>query len=224
MRLPDSPEARGPCLTPPASLGTPLAMSTSSSAALILASASPRRRELLERAAVAFEVRPANILERREPGEPPALFARRLALAKARTVARKAGASPPRLVLGADTIVVVGERVLGKPRDEAEALEMLRALAGREHSVLTGVCVVNAATGSVASRVVATRVRFHAASDEELRRYVASGEPLGRAGAYAIQGYGGLLVAGIDGDYSNVVGLPLGATLDLLAEALPGER
>lgn len=184
---------------------------------LILASASPRRRDLLANLEIPFVVEPADVDETDVPAVAPERQVLLLAERKARSVAagKRTG-----LVLGADTIVVVGEQALGKPRDGEEALAMLRALAGREHRVLTGVCVVDAATGWLASRFVGTRVRFHPASEEELRRYVETGEPLGKAGAYAIQGHGGLLVAGIDGDYSNVVGLPVGATLDLLAQAL----
>ncbi len=184
---------------------------------LILASASPRRRDLLANLEIPFVIEPADVDETDVPAVAPERQALLLAERKARSVAagKREG-----LVLGADTIVVVGEKSLGKPRNGEEALVMLRALAGREHRVLTGVCVLDAATDRLASRVVVTRVRFHPASDEELRRYVETGEPLGKAGAYAIQGHGGLLVAGIDGDYSNVVGLPVGATLDLLAEVL----
>ena len=122
--------------------------------------------------------------------------------------------------MAADTIVVVGGRILGKPADEAEAKEMLGLLSGRVHVVITAVCVAHPARNRYYARVVSTRVRFRAIGDEEIARYVASGEPMGKAGAYAIQGLGGLLVEGIEGDYSNVVGLPLGATLDLLEETL----
>ncbi len=126
------------------------------------------------------------------------------------------------LVLGADTIVVHDGRIMGKPRDADDALDMLRRLAGREHVVWSGVCIVDAERGTSRSRAVATRVQFHAAGDDELRDYVASGEPFGKAGAYAIQGTGRFLVAGIEGDYSNVVGLPVGDTLDLLAAMVAG--
>jgi septum formation protein len=123
-------------------------------------------------------------------------------------------------VLAADTIVVCGKEILGKPADEAAAVQMLQKLSGRVHQVMTGVCVAHPARNRYYTKVVATRVRFRAIGDEEIQRYVASGEPFGKAGAYAIQGLGALLVAGIEGDYSNVVGLPLGATLDLLEETL----
>jgi septum formation protein len=121
--------------------------------------------------------------------------------------------------LGADTIVVREGRIYGKPVDRKDAARMLEELAGREHLVYTGVCIVDATGGPARLRTVVTRVRLHDLTKDEIQRYVDSGEPMGKAGAYAIQGRGRLLVAGIEGDYSNVVGLPLGATLDLIAEA-----
>ena len=194
-------------------------MSVPGSAALILASASPRRRELLERAAVAFEVRPANIPERREPGEPPALFARRLALAKARAVARRAGVSPPRLVLGADTIVVIDAEVLGKPTNAEHAVELLSRLVGRTHRVITAVAVIESASQAARHAVVESTVSMRPASAEEVRAYVATGEPLDKAGAYAVQGIGRRFVDNIEGSESNVIGLPMEETLALLREA-----
>ena len=202
-----------------ASLGTPLAMPTSDTAAVILASASPRRRELLESAAVAFEVRPANVPERREPGEPPALFAQRLALDKARTVARAAGATPPRLVLGADTIVVIDADVLGKPANAEHAVELLSRLVGRSHRVITAVALVDSATQHARHSVVESKVTMRPASSEEVRAYVATGEPLDKAGAYAVQGVGRRFVEKVEGSESNVIGLPLEETLALLREA-----
>jgi septum formation protein len=194
-------------------------MSSPRFAAVILASASPRRRELLERAAVDFEVRPANVSERREPGEPPALFARRLALAKARAVARTAGARPPRLVLGADTIVVIDAEVLGKPTDAEHAVALLSRLLGRTHRVITAVALVESATQDARDAVVESTVRMRPASAEEVRAYVATGEPLDKAGAYAVQGLGRRFVEKIEGSESNVIGLPLEETLGLLSEA-----
>ena len=206
-------------MTAPASLGTPLAMVVPRSAALILASASPRRRELLERAAVAFEVRPANVPERREPGEPPALFARRLALAKARAVARTVGAEPPRLVLGADTIVVIDTDVLGKPANAEHAVELLSRLVGRSHRVITAVALVESASHDSRHAVVESTVSMRPASAEEVRTYVATGEPLDKAGAYAVQGIGRRFVEKVEGSESNVIGLPLEETLALLRQA-----
>jgi len=190
-----------------------------STSPLILASASPRRRDLLERAAVAFEVRPANIPERREPGEPPALFARRLALAKARAVASTAGAVPPRLVLGADTIVVIDAEVLGKPANAEHAVELLSQLVGRTHRVITAVAVVESASQYARHAVVKSTVSMRPASAEEVRAYVATGEPLDKAGAYAVQGIGRRFVDNIEGSESNVIGLPMEETLALLREA-----
>jgi septum formation protein len=194
-------------------------MSDPHSAALILASASPRRRDLLERAAVAFEVRPANVPEHREPGEPPALFARRLALAKARAVANSAGAVPPRLVLGADTIVVIDAEVLGKPANAEHAVELLSRLVGRTHRVITAVAVIKSASQDARHAVVESSVSMRPASAEEVRAYVATGEPLDKAGAYAVQGIGRRFVEKIEGSESNVIGLPMEETLALLREA-----
>jgi len=177
-------------------------------AAVILASASPRRRQLLERAAVPLEVRPAN-----------ALFAQRLALAKAWAVARTAGSEPPRLVLGADTIVVIDGEVLGKPENAEHAVALLSRLVGRTHRVITGVALVESASQRARHTVVESRVRMRRASPEEVRAYVASGEPLDKAGAYAVQGAGRRFVEKIEGSESNVIGLPLEETLALLREA-----
>ncbi|MEZ5066153.1 MAG: Maf family protein [bacterium] len=183
----------------------------------MLASASPRRSALLSELGLAFEIVPADVDERDGIPDEPEAHARAVAERKARAVATL---RPDDIVLAADTIVVLGSRIFGKPSDDEDAFAMLRALAGREHRVLTAVCVAHAARDHWRTRVVSTSVRFRPADDAELRRYVASGEPHGKAGAYAIQGLGGLLVAGIDGDYSNVVGLPQGDTIDLLAEVL----
>ena len=184
---------------------------------LVLASASPRRHDLLRDLGLAFTVQAADVDEKTDVPEAPEDHARVVAERKARALA---GRFQEAIVLAADTIVVVGDRILGKPADEAEAKEMLRLLSGRVHVVITAVCVAHPARNRYYARVVSTRVRFRAISDEEIARYVASGEPMGKAGAYAIQGWGGLLVEGIEGDYSNVVGLPLGATLDLIEETL----
>jgi septum formation protein len=184
---------------------------------LVLASASPRRRDLLRDLGLSFTVQAPEIDEKSDVPDAPEDHARILAERKARALADKFRES---LVLAADTIVVVGKRILGKPGDEAEAIDMLQRLSGRAHVVITGVCVAHPARNRYYTKVVSTRVRFRAIGDEEIRRYVASGEPFGKAGGYAIQGIGALLIAGIEGDYSNVVGLPLGATLDLLEETL----
>ena len=190
---------------------------------LVLGSGSPRRRELLARAGLAFEVVPADIDEVALPGEEPAALAERLAREKAQAVAARVGAPPRRLVLGADTIVVVDGDVLGKPRDADDAVRLLGRLVGRAHVVLTGVALVASdRVDAVATRVVASRVSMRGASDDEIRRYVATGEPLDKAGAYAAQGEGRRFIESIDGSESNVIGLPLDETLALLrAEGHP---
>jgi septum formation protein len=187
---------------------------------LVLASASPRRRELLTRAGVPFEAVPAEIDEARRAGEAPRALVLRLAREKAEAVARRLPASPARLVLGADTIVVLGDDVLGKPADEADAVKLLARLVGREHVVLTGVAVV-ASGGAAGARAacVESVVCMRAADEAEIRAYVATGEPLDKAGAYAAQGEGRRFVTAIRGSETNVIGLPVEETLALLVEA-----
>jgi septum formation protein len=172
---------------------------------LVLASASPRRRELLEAAGWEVEVRPAAIDETRLPGERPAAYVLRLARAKAAAVA--AGVGARRTVLGADTVVVIGGEVLGKPGGDREARAMLRRLSGRSHRVLTGVCLRRG--GREQMWVESTRVWFSKLSAADMAAYVATGEPRDKAGAYAIQGGAARFIQRISGSYSNVVGLPL---------------
>ena len=179
---------------------------------LILASASPRRRELLASLGVSFEIVPSDADETLEPAPLPEAVAR-LALRKARVVA---SSRPAAVVLGADTIVVIDGRALGKPADPDDARAMLRTLRGRTHEVMTGIAVVEAATGRFAVDTVISRVRMATYGGAAIEAYVAGGEPLDKAGAYAIQGVGGALVAGLEGSRSNVVGLPLAATAALL--------
>ena len=187
---------------------------------LVLGSGSPRRRELLTRAGIAFEVLPADIDEIAEVGEEPAAFALRLAREKAHAVAMRVGAAPRRLVLGADTIVVIDADVLGKPTDPEDAVRLLSRLVGREHRVLTAVAVIASdRLAHAATCVVTSRVSMHPASEAEIRRYVATGEPLDKAGAYAAQGEGRRFVERIDGSESNVIGLPIDETLALLRES-----
>lgn len=181
---------------------------------LVLASASPRRRELLAQLGVHFTVRVSEVDERVLAGESPEAYVTRLARAKASAVAAQDATLP---VLGADTTVVVEGRILGKPADAADALAMLRALSGREHRVLTAVALVH--DGRVEDALSATRVWFRARDDDMLARYVATGEPLDKAGAYGIQGLGAALVTRIDGSYTGVVGLPVAETVDLLRAA-----
>ena len=181
---------------------------------LILGSASPRRRELLRLLASSFEVVPADVDERLDPGDlRDAVTA--LALRKARAVAtgRTHG-----VVLGADTLVILGATALGKPSGPDDARAMLRRLRGRVHEVVTSVAVVDAASGRSSSTAVVSRVSMTGYGEADVDAYVATGEPLDKAGAYAVQGLGGRLVDGVAGSYSNVVGLPLGATRRLLAE------
>ncbi len=184
---------------------------------LVLASQSPRRRELLASAGVSAEVRPAEIDESVHPGEDPTAYVRRVAREKALAVP----CAPGEIVLAADTAVVLSGEVLGKPADVEDARRMLRALSGSTHVVLTGVhaCAVpEAADGSrQESLVVSTAVRFATLSEERISWYVSTGEPLDKAGAYALQGAGGSLVRGVAGSVSNVVGLPLVETLAVLA-------
>jgi septum formation protein len=160
------------------------------------------------------DIRPAEVDERYLPGETPAQHVERLAMAKAAAVARE---EPDALVVGGDTVVVDGDRVLGKPASEDEATEMLRSLSGRSHHVLSGIALVG--PGVAESTWSLTEVRFRTFGDATARAYVATGEPMDKAGAYGIQGMGAALVAEIRGDYYTVVGFPLGRFLELLARA-----
>jgi septum formation protein len=188
-------------------------------APLVLASASPRRSDLLHRAGIRFEVCPAGIPEIEQPGETPVAFAQRLAHSKALAVAERIGASPPRMVLGADTIVVLDGDVLGKPRDSDHALELLERLTGREHSVVTAVALVASDTLQLWQAAVTSRVEMRAVERDELIAYVATDEPLDKAGGYAVQGGARSFVTRIHGSETNVIGLPLDETIDLLDEA-----
>ena len=181
---------------------------------LILASQSPRRAELLARLGLTFEIMPADIDESQRDDETPPAFAERLAREKAQAIASR---HPTATVIGSDTIVVIDELVLGKPRDHDDAVDMLMRLSGREHEVFTGVAVV--AEGASHSAVERVQVRFKQLSRSECEQYVATGEPMDKAGAYGIQGFGSANVASIDGDYFAVMGLPIVRTLDLLAKA-----
>jgi septum formation protein len=209
---------------------------------LILASASPRRQELLRNAGIPFEVQPADIDETPKDGEAPPKCAVRLAREKALAVSR---VRPREYVLGADTIVVVDEIILGKPSDAADAARMLRLLSGRTHEVITGVCLAGPVASKNDPRIVAspestnerlttgnrqlatafertasetTLVTMSDLSDEEIREYVSTGEPMDKAGAYAIQGMASRWIPRIEGDYSNVVGLPVALVYRMLRE------
>lgn len=183
---------------------------------LVLASASPRRAEILRAVGWSFETVPADIDESMHAGESPIAHVERLARQKAERIAAGRASG---LVLGADTVVVVdGTRVLGKPRDAQQAEEMLRTLRGRWHDVLTGVTIIRADTKRAVTAHERTRVRFAAMSDEEIEWYVTTEEPMDKAGAYAAQGRAALFVEGIDGDYWNVVGLPVQLVYRLLGQ------
>jgi septum formation protein len=175
---------------------------------LVLASASPRRAEILTAQGLQFTVQPAHVPEIARDGEAPVELAQRLAREKARAVA---AAHPDAVVLGCDTIVIVDDDVLGKPGDFAEAVAMLRRLSGAEHEVISAVALCQAVSGWLQSDFQSTRVWFRPLSTAEIEAYVATGEPMDKAGAYGIQGAGALLVERIDGGYFNVMGLPLQA-------------
>ena len=178
---------------------------------VILASASPRRRELLTLVGIPHEVRPADIDETYLPDEVPREHALRLAREKAQRIT-EANA----VVIGSDTIVIVDDEVLGKPRDEADAARMLARLSGRRHTVITAVAV--SWRGSVRADAESVDVTFHQLTDDQIRDYIATREPMDKAGAYGIQGYGAAIVARVDGDYFAVMGLPIQRMVGLMRE------
>jgi septum formation protein len=180
--------------------------------ALILASASPRRQDLLRNAGISFMVQVANIPEIPLAGESPQACSMRLATEKARAVFQRHSSE---CVLGADTIVVVNDEILGKPRDETDAARMLRLLSGETHEVITGVCLLG---GFEDIRYERTLVSVAALTDEDIRQYVATREPMDKAGAYAIQGVASRWIHKIEGDYFNVVGLPVALVYQMLRE------
>jgi septum formation protein len=182
---------------------------------LVLASGSPRRSEILSRAGLVFDIQPSTIEEIMRPDEAPARLAERLAREKALDVAQRLGSPPGIPVLGADTIVVAGEDVLGKPRDEAHAIELLSQLMGTTHRVMTGIALAWSDGRETLSQVVTSRVEMRSASHQELVDYVAVGESLDKAGGYALQGEGRRFVVGVGGSSTNVIGLPLEETLAL---------
>lgn len=178
---------------------------------LVLASQSPRRAELIGRLGLAFETLPADIDETYLPGEQPEAHAERLAREKALVIAER---RPEALVVGSDTIVVIDGDVLGKPRDRAEAVAMLRRLSGREHHVCTGIAVAHG--GRVESGLERVRVLFRELDERTCEEYVATGEPMDKAGAYGIQGFGSAIVEAIEGDFFAVMGLPVVRMLRLI--------
>ena len=181
---------------------------------LVLASASPRRQELLRNTNIPFEVQPAHINEDPLPGEKAKDCAQRLAREKALAIAQKRPNDP---VLGADTVVVIDNQILNKPVDAADAIRMLRLLSGRTHQVITGVCLV--ANGQLSVSSETTSVQMSEISEKEITDYVATGEPMDKAGAYAIQGIASRWIPRIEGDYSNVVGLPVALVYRMLRQA-----
>ena len=180
---------------------------------VVLASASPRRRQLLDLIGIAHEVRPANIDETMRPRETPRRHAERLAREKASAIAKR---DPDLITIGADTIVVVNRKVLGKPRDADDAARMLALLSGREHVVTTAVAVSRGK--KLRSAVEEVRVKFRRLRDDEIEAYIATGEPMDKAGAYGIQGYGATIVERIEGDYFAVMGLPIVRLVGLLRD------
>jgi septum formation protein len=179
----------------------------------VLASASPRRRELLNLIGIQHEVRPANIDETMRPREAPRRHAERLAREKASAIAVR---DPGLIVIGADTVVVTNRKVLGKPVDTADAARMLGMLSGREHTVITAVAVSRGR--KLRSAVEEVRVKFRRLRDDEIEAYIATGEPMDKAGAYGIQGFGATIVERIEGDYFAVMGLPLVRLVGLMRD------
>lgn len=182
---------------------------------IILASGSPRRKELLEKAGFSFEVIPSRYEEEMEFRLPPQGLAKYISMRKARNVAES---NPNALVIGADTFIVFDGHILGKPHTPERAFEMLRMLSGKKHSVITGFTLAHLESLKIISRAVETLVHFKTLSEEEIEGYVATKEPLDKAGAYAIQCLGAALVERIEGDFSNVVGLPVDEVAKLLKE------
>ena len=180
---------------------------------IILASASPRRQELLRNAGIEFEARAADIPEVPHPGETPLQFAERMAREKAHAIQQS---FPSRVILAADTAVAVGNEILGKPVDAGDALRMLRLLSGRSHEVTTGVCLLS--NGFEDVRAETTAVEFSRMTETEIFDYVSCGEPMDKAGGYAIQGGASRWITSVKGDYNNVVGLPVELVLRMLGE------
>lgn len=186
---------------------------------LILASGSPRRAQILSNAGLKFEVHLGHVDEKRHARESARTYVARLAVAKARHAAEQAKRKGTRaFVIGADTAVVAQGRILGKPSDFRDARRMLRLLSGRAHTVLTGVALIQTPGGAESHHIESTRVRFARLSFKEIDDYIATGEPFGKAGAYAIQGIAGRYITRIEGCYFNVMGLPLSALWNMLRE------
>lgn len=182
----------------------------------ILASMSPRRKEILERMGLEFSVEPSDVDENIGVTD-PVLLVKELSLLKATNIASKHSGENV-LIIAADTVVALNGEILGKPKDEDDAIRMLNMLSGATHSVFTGYCVTDAKSGKAVSKCAETKVTFRELSDEEISEYIKSGEPMDKAGAYGIQGGAGKFVTNTDGEYTNVVGLPEDALTKLLKE------
>lgn len=183
----------------------------------ILASASPRRRELLERLGIDFDVVVSEADESAIPKNIPVkLYVQELAMIKASASAKQVLANKNAIIIAADTVVTLDGKLLGKPKNKPDAFNILKSLSGREHEVYTGICVMRIRDAKTVCRAVKTTVRFRELTDEKIHAYIATGEPMDKAGAYGIQGIAAVLVEGIDGDYFNVVGLPLATLSDVL--------
>ncbi len=180
---------------------------------LILASKSPRRKELLSIITTDFDIIPAMGEENADPALPPEKFVEALAIAKAQEIAET---HPDDIIIGSDTVVAVNGEILGKPKNEADAHRMLSLISGTKHSVFTGAAVIK--NGRIYSFTEETKVKFFSLTEKEITDYIATGEPFDKAGAYGIQDYGALLVEGIEGDYYNVMGLPVGRLYRLMKE------
>jgi septum formation protein len=182
---------------------------------IILASESPRRSALLKSLGIKFSVMPSNADERSTGAENPGSYVKRVASLKAESVSARVKRG---IIIGADTVVVINKKIIGKPKDERDAFVTLKLLSGKTHTVMTGVCVINKYSGKRRVIVVSTKVRFRRLGNRIIRWYLNTGEPMGKAGSYAIQGKGSVLVNSIQGDYNNIVGLPLAALAEVLSE------
>jgi septum formation protein len=182
---------------------------------IILASTSPRRKELLEKIGLRFQVDPSDFSENLRQDLTPEELVKSISIGKVKHIAFK---YPNAIIIAADTIGVLNNRIIGKPHTAVEAVKMLQSLSGRIHRVITGLTVLDTFTGKMLTRTVETQVHIKELSPQEIQNYVQSGEPLDKAGAYAIQGLGALIVEKIEGDYYNVVGLPLKTLADCLKE------
>lgn len=186
---------------------------------IILASASPRRKELLSNMGLDFTVVVSDADESEaDKSVPPHIYVQELAFLKAAATGKKILKNRDAIIISADTIVVLDNKILGKPKDEKDAFDMLRSLSGRTHGVYTGFCVMRMRDAKTVCKHALTEVRFKRLGDEKIKRYIESGEPMDKAGAYGIQGLGAMLTDGINGDYFNVVGLPVSALCDVLEE------